>query len=343
MYGESERVLAQALGSHRVNALIATKVWASSRAEGKRQIERSMRFFGGLVDIYQVHNLAGWREQLILLEAERADGRVRVIGATHYSQTAFGELATVMKTGRIGAIQIPYNPRERAVEQLVLPLAADLGLGVIVMRPFGEGGLLRRPPPDVELKPLVPFGVTTWAQALLKWILSDPRCHTTIPATSKPLRVDENTAAGRRHGSDPTNASMLRSYSPKQKGRSDFSKRPLTLLLFALSAKSVLVARLHAGGSAHAFGDDADLLDAGALGRVDDRDDFAVAQRAGSGDEHRLFLALLEDAAEPRLEVAKVADDLLVHRHLAIGGHLQHDLAAVDLLLSAPAAFPPAG
>ena len=198
MYGESERVLAQALGSHRVNTLIATKVWASSRAEGKRQIERSMRFFGGLVDIYQVHNLAGWREQLILLEAERADGRVRVIGATHYSQTAFGELATVMKTGRIGAIQIPYNPRERAVEQLVLPLAADLGLGVIVMRPFGEGGLLRRPPPDVELKPLVPFGVTTWAQALLKWILSDPRCHTTIPATSKPLRVDENTAAGRQ-------------------------------------------------------------------------------------------------------------------------------------------------
>ena len=64
------------------------------------------------------------------------------------------------------------------------------------MRPFGEGSLLRRQRSDVELKPLVPFGVTTWAQALLKWILSDPRCHTTIPATSKPPRVDENAAAG---------------------------------------------------------------------------------------------------------------------------------------------------
>lgn len=196
MYGESERVLAQALGSHRADALVATKVWASSGAEGKRQIERSMRLFGRLVDIYQVHNLAGWREQLPLLETERANGRARVIGASHYSPTAFGELATVMKTGRIGAIQIPYNPRERAVEQVVLPLAADLGLGVIVMRPFGEGSLLRRQRSDVELKPLVPFGVTTWAQALLKWILSDPRCHTTIPATSKPPRVDENAAAG---------------------------------------------------------------------------------------------------------------------------------------------------
>jgi aryl-alcohol dehydrogenase-like predicted oxidoreductase len=197
MYGEAERVLAQGLGALRGDAIVATKVWASSAAEGKRQIDHALRLFGGLVDIYQVHNLASWREQLPLLETERASGRVRVIGATHYSSSALGELAAVMKSGRIGAIQIPYNPRERHVEQVVLPLAADLGLGVIVMRPFAEGGLLRRPRPVAELQPLAPFGVTTWAQALLKWILSDPRCHTTIPATSKPARVDENASAGR--------------------------------------------------------------------------------------------------------------------------------------------------
>ena len=197
MYGEAERVLAEALGSRRGGALVATKVWASSAAEGKRQIERAIRLYGGRVDVYQVHNLASWREQLPLLEAERADGRVRVVGATHYSSSAFGELAGVMKTGRVGAIQIPYNPRERAVERDILPLAADLGLGVIVMRPFAEGALLRRLPPAAALAPLAPFGVTTWPQALLKWILSDPRCHTAIPATSKPQRVDENAAAGR--------------------------------------------------------------------------------------------------------------------------------------------------
>jgi aryl-alcohol dehydrogenase-like predicted oxidoreductase len=197
MYGNAERVLAQALDSRRANALVATKVWASSAAEGKRQIDNALRLFGGIIDIYQVHNLASWREQLKLLQAEHANQRVRVIGATHYSSTAFGELATVMKSGRIGAIQVPYNPREREVENVILPLAADLGLGVIVMRPFGEGTLLRRPRPLADLQPLAPFGVTTWAQALLKWILSDPRCHTAIPATSKPRRVDENAAAGR--------------------------------------------------------------------------------------------------------------------------------------------------
>ena len=197
MYGEAERVLAHGLRARRAEAIVATKVWASSAAEGKRQVDHALRLFGGLVDIYQVHNLASWRDQLPLLEAERANRRVRVIGATHYSSGALGDLAAVMKSGRIGAIQVPYNPRERDVEQVVLPLAADLGLGVIVMRPFGEGTLLRRPPPLGDLQPLAPFGVATWAQALLKWILSDPRCHTTIPATTKPARVDENAAAGR--------------------------------------------------------------------------------------------------------------------------------------------------
>ncbi len=196
MYGEAERVLADALSSRRANAIVATKVWASSAREGRQQVDRAMRLFNGVVDIYQVHNLVNWREHLAMLEAERDAGRVRVVGATHYSSSAFGELATVMKTGRVGAIQVPYNPRQREVERTILPLAADLGLGVIVMRPFGEGSLLRRPPAQGDLEPLRAFGVTTWAQALLKWILSDQRCHTAIPATSRPERATENATAG---------------------------------------------------------------------------------------------------------------------------------------------------
>jgi aryl-alcohol dehydrogenase-like predicted oxidoreductase len=196
MYGEAERVLSEALGTRRSEALIATKVWASSASEGRQQVDRAMRLFGGLVDVYQIHNLVNWRRHLAMLENERDAGRVRVIGATHYSASAFGELGAVMKTRRIGAIQVPYNPCEREVEAAILPLAADLGLGVIVMRPFGEGGLLRRLPPEEALEPLRAFGVATWAQALIKWILSDTRCHTTIPATTKPHRVAENVTAG---------------------------------------------------------------------------------------------------------------------------------------------------
>jgi diketogulonate reductase-like aldo/keto reductase len=196
MYGDAEERLGAALEDRRDDAFVATKIWTHSADEGRHQAERALRFLGGHVDLYQVHNLVAWREQLDLIEALRDEGLVRFTGATHYSPSAFGELADVMRTGRIDAVQVPYNPRERAVERQILPLAADMGIGVVVMRPFGEGGLMWDPPDATELEPLREFGVETWGQALLKWIFSDERVTVAIPATSKPERMQENARAG---------------------------------------------------------------------------------------------------------------------------------------------------
>ena len=196
MYGASERIAGDALAGRRAEAIVATKVWSSSAAEGTRQIERALSWFDDRVEIYQVHNLVAWRQWVTVLERLRDEGRVQVIGATHYSVSAFGELEAVMRTGRIGQIQVPYNPVEREVERRILPLAADLGIGVLAMRPFGEGSLVRRPPATACLEPLHAYGIRSWAQALLKWTLSDPRVHCAIPATSRPERVAENAAAG---------------------------------------------------------------------------------------------------------------------------------------------------
>jgi aryl-alcohol dehydrogenase-like predicted oxidoreductase len=197
MYGEAERVLGEGLGDRRSEAQVATKVWTSNDAEAERQLDNALRWYGGRVDLYQVHNLVSWPERLDMLERERDRGTVVAIGATHYSPSAFGELARVMRTGRISAIQIPYNPHERDVEREILPLAEEIGLGVVVMRPVGGGGgVVTRPPRDEDLAPLREYGVTTWGQALLKWVLSDRRCNVAIPATSRPERVAENAAAG---------------------------------------------------------------------------------------------------------------------------------------------------
>jgi aryl-alcohol dehydrogenase-like predicted oxidoreductase len=196
MYGESERVLGEALAPRRAEAFVATKVWTPDPGEGEAQVRRALRFYGGHVELYQVHNLVNWRVQLGLLEREREAGRVDRLGATHYSPSAFRDLAAVMRTGRIDAIQIPYNPHEREVERDILPLAEELGIGVLVMRPLGGGALGRRRVDPEQLEPLREFGVTTWGQALLKWALSDPRCTVAIPATSRPSRAGENAAAG---------------------------------------------------------------------------------------------------------------------------------------------------
>ena len=196
MYGEAERVLGLALQGRRDQTFVATKVWTPSTAEGRAQIERAFRFFEGRIDLYQVHNLVNWRGQLAQLEERQAAGQVGMIGATHYDPGAFGELAAVMQTGRIRAIQIPLNPRQREVEREILPLAESLGLGVLVMRPVGQVDLVRSAPPAAELRPLERFGVTTWAQALLKWALSDRRVHVVIPATTSPVHMAENAAAG---------------------------------------------------------------------------------------------------------------------------------------------------
>lgn len=162
----------------------------------ERVLAHAVQWFGGVVDVYQVHNLVHWRAQLGVLEAAQQAGQVRTIGATHYSPSAFDELEDVVRTGRIRCVQIPYNPLERDVERRILPLAASLDLGVIVMRPFGEGRVVRQPPRADALAPLRAFGVTTWPQALLKWILSDRRCHVAIPATSNAAHARDNAAAG---------------------------------------------------------------------------------------------------------------------------------------------------
>ena len=137
-----------------------------------------------------------WREHLEWLEDERSAGRVDRLGVTQYAPRAFGELAQALRTRRFDVVQLPYNPLEREVERELLPLAAELGIAVIVMRPLGEGALVHRAPRSEELEPLRAFGVETWAQALLKWVISDERVDVAIPATSRPERTAENAAAG---------------------------------------------------------------------------------------------------------------------------------------------------
>lgn len=197
MYGEAERVLGDALRQlGRDRAIVATKVWTSNDREAERQIQDALGFFGGYVDLYQVHNLVAVERRLDMLHELKNEGKVRSVGATHYSRSSFPDLMHVMRSGRVDFVQVPYNAADTSVTEEVLPLAEELGLGVILMVPLGSGRLVRNAPPDRDLEPLREFGVETWAQALLKYVLSDRRVSCAIPATSSPDRMRENAKAG---------------------------------------------------------------------------------------------------------------------------------------------------
>ena len=207
MYGRAERTLAACLTSRRSAAIVATKVWTPDEAAAEQQIADSLAFYGGHIELLQIHNMVSWPQRLDQLETLRDEGRIDLIGATHWRVDAFDVVEECMVTGRIDAIQVPYNPVEREVEQRILPLAAELGLGVLLMRPFAAADLLRTPPPAAALAPLAELGITTWPQALLAWGLSHPAVSVTIPATSRPSRAVENAAAG---DAQPLDASARR-------------------------------------------------------------------------------------------------------------------------------------
>jgi aryl-alcohol dehydrogenase-like predicted oxidoreductase len=197
MYGAAEQVLACALQEDRRDqAIVATKVWSPDDDEAAEQIRRSFEYFGGHIEIYQVHNLVAWQKRLRSLEYWRDEGRVQSVGITHFQHSAFPEMMQIMRSGRVTSVQVPYNVEDRVVERDLLPLAAELDIGVLVMRPLGQAVLAAKSPPAKALERLAPFGIQTWPQALLKWIISDNRVTSMLPATTSLQHAQQNAAVG---------------------------------------------------------------------------------------------------------------------------------------------------
>ncbi|MEO7166912.1 MAG: aldo/keto reductase [Chthoniobacterales bacterium] len=176
---------------------LATKVWTRSKPEGIAQIERSLqRFRTRTIDLVQVHNLADVDREMGLLREFKAKGRIRYIGMTHSERKGHAEMERAMRLHKPDFIQINYSLMDRAAEQRLLPLARELGSAVIINRPFGGGGIFQ-----VLAGKKVPawateFDCHSWAQFLLKWIVSQPAVTCAIPATNDAKHLADNMGAG---------------------------------------------------------------------------------------------------------------------------------------------------
>jgi diketogulonate reductase-like aldo/keto reductase len=204
MYGRSEQVagrLIEKLGLGE-KFFVATKVWTKGRAEGIQQMEASMAKLGARpIDLMQVHNLVDVATHLDTLRGWKKDGIVRHLGITHYSADHHEAVAKLVASETLDFVQINYSVGEREAENRLLPLAKDRGVAVIANRPFAGGelfGRLRGKPLPVWAKEI---GCDSWAQLLLKFVVSHPAVTCAIPATSKVAHLRDNMKAG--HGMMP--------------------------------------------------------------------------------------------------------------------------------------------
>ena len=200
MYGSSQAVIGYGIEKleERLEVFSADKVWISSGARGRAQIEQSRQNWGiRRFDLVQVHNLLSWPEHLPTLLAMKAADQLRYVGITTSEGRRHRDIERLMREQPLDFVQVTYNILDREVEDRILPLARDRGIGVIVNRPFREGALIRK----IARHPLPGFAAemdcANWAQFILKFIVSHPSVTCAIPATTNVAHVRENMGAAR--------------------------------------------------------------------------------------------------------------------------------------------------
>ena len=195
MYGSSQEVIGwrlQALGAP-AQTFAADKVWPPNGESGPAQIERSRARWGveGF-HLLQVHNLVDWRAHLETLFRMKAEGRLKYVGVTTYAGLRHSEIEQIIKTQTVDFVQLTYNVADREAEARLLPLAADRGVAVIANRPFREGALFARTNGRKLPEFAQEIGAESWAQLMLKFVISHPAVTCAIPATRRVDHMREN-------------------------------------------------------------------------------------------------------------------------------------------------------
>jgi diketogulonate reductase-like aldo/keto reductase len=199
MYGRSEDVAGEVIAKLKLRdkLFIATKVWTSGKSAGIAQMEASMaKLHAKPIDLMQVHNLLDVETHLATLSAWKREGRVRHIGVTHYTASAYDAVAKIIAKYPVDTVQINYSIGEREAEQRLLPLARERGVAVIINRPFAGGELFRK----LRTQPLPDWAgeidCTSWAQLMLKFVIAHPAVTCAIPGTGRLDHLRDNMAAG---------------------------------------------------------------------------------------------------------------------------------------------------
>jgi diketogulonate reductase-like aldo/keto reductase len=199
MYGRSEQVIGELTNEIGLadEFFYATKVWTTGKDAGIKQMKESMqKMKRRVMDLIQIHNLTDWQTHLKTLREWKAEGLIRYLGITHYTSSFHVQLEEIIKKEPLDFVQFNYSIATRNAEKQLLPLAMDKGVAVIINEPLEKGALFDK----VRNKSLpswaTEYDIESWAGFFLKYIISHPAVTCVIPATSNPLHMEDNLAAG---------------------------------------------------------------------------------------------------------------------------------------------------
>jgi len=199
MYGSSEKVVGDLTTELVIQNYFfyATKVWISGKEQGINQMNESFRKMNrDKMDLMQIHNLIDWKTHLKTLRDWKEQGKIRYLGITHYTESAYDNLEEIMKKEKPDFVQFNYSIDSREAERRLLPAAKDLGIAVLINRPYGGGSLFSRVKGKEIPEWAKEFDINSWGQFFLKFMLSNEAVTCVIPGTSKPKHLVDNMMAG---------------------------------------------------------------------------------------------------------------------------------------------------
>lgn len=197
-YGNAEAIMGGLVADLdiRRDLFVCTKVGADSKEAGREQIEGSFRNLRtDRIDLLAVHNLRDITNQLATLRELKAAGRIRYVGATTSFDRQYEAFEAMMRREALDAIQIDYALDNRNAAERIIPLARERGMAVFINLPFGRGSVFRA----TEGKPLPDWAAeidcTSWAQFMLKYLVSHEAVTCAVPGMAQPRYVDDNLRA----------------------------------------------------------------------------------------------------------------------------------------------------
>ncbi|WP_439557893.1 aldo/keto reductase [Dyadobacter sp.] len=198
MYGRAEQVIGDLSAELKLNEqfFFATKVWTNGRQEGIDQMNASLKKMKRTrLDLIQIHNLLDWETHLKTLKDWKAEGKTRYIGITHYTDSAHSRLEQIVKSKSVDFVQFNYSIRSRNAEKSLLNAARDNGVAVLINEPFEQGALFRATKGKQLPDWAADYGIKSWAQYFLKYIISHEAVTCVIPGTSDVKHLVDNLGA----------------------------------------------------------------------------------------------------------------------------------------------------